>query len=95
MHAAALRIELRIPDTQSLKSKRAVLRPVIARLKKMDVAVSEVDHQNTWQRSALGVAVVAPQQSHLDEVVGSVKRAVLDDPTVEVVSIDLSYLERP
>ena len=93
MHAAALRIELRIPDTMSLKAKRSVLRPVIARLKKLDVAVSEVAHQDTWQRSALGVAAVAPQAHHLDTVIASVKRAVLEDPTIEVVSFEISHLE--
>jgi uncharacterized protein len=95
MYSAALRIEIRVPDVRSLKGKRAVLRPVIARLRKLDVAVSEVDHQNAWQRAALGVAIVAPQAFHMEEVIGSVKRAVLDDHTIEVVSIDLSYLEAP
>lgn len=95
MHAAALRIELRIPGPRSLKGKRAVLRPVVARLRRLDVAVSEVDHQNAWQRTALGVALVTPQASHLEEVIGAVKRTVLDDPTIEVISIGVTHLERP
>jgi uncharacterized protein len=95
MYAAAVRIELRIPGPRSLKGKRAVLRPVITRLRKLEVAVSEVDHQDAWQRAAIGVAVVAPQMSHLEEMVGAVKRAVLEDPTVEVISIDVTHLERP
>jgi len=93
MHAAALRIELHFPEPQSLKGKRAVLRPLVARLEKLGVAVSEVDHQNTWQRSALGVAVVAPQAHRLDEIIESVKRVVLGDPRVEVVAIEASHLE--
>jgi uncharacterized protein len=95
MYASAVRIELRIPGPRSLKGKRAVLRPVITRLRKLEVAVSEVDHQDAWQRAAIGVAVVAPQMSHLEEMVGAVKRAVLEDPTVEVISIDVTHLERP
>lgn len=95
MYAVAVRIELRIPGPRSLKGKRAVLRPVIARLRKLDVAVSEVDHQDTWQRAALGVAAVAPQMSRLEEVIGAVKRAVHDDPTIEVIAIEISHLERP
>lgn len=72
-----------------------MLRPVIARLRKLEVAVSEVDHQDAWQRSAIGVAVVAPQVSHLEEVIEAVKRAVHGDPTIEVISIGVSHLERP
>jgi hypothetical protein len=93
MHAAALRIELHLPEPQSLKAKRAVLRSLVARLEKLGVAVSEVDHQNTWQRSALGVAAVAPQAHRLDEIIESVKRGVLGDPRVEVVAIETSHLE--
>lgn len=95
MHTASLRIELRIPGPRSLKGKRAVLRPVVARLRKLDVAVSEVGHQDAWQRATLGVAIVTPQASHMDQVIGSVKRAVNGDHTVEVLSIDVSYLESP
>lgn len=93
MHAAALRIELHLPEPQSLKGKRAVLRPLITRLEKLGVAVSEVDHQNAWQRSALGIAAVAPQAHRLDEIVEAVKRVALGDPRVEVVSIESSHLE--
>jgi uncharacterized protein len=95
MHVAAVRIELRIPGPRSLKGKRAVLRPVVARLRRLEVAVSEVDHQDAWQRAAIGVAVVAPQASRLEEVIGAVKRAVNGDPTIEVISIGVSHLERP
>lgn len=95
MYAAAVHIELRVPGVRSLKGKRAHLRPVLARLRKLEVAVSEVGHQNSWQRADLGVAVVSSQASHLEEILGAVRRAVLDDHTVEVVSIHVSHLERP
>ncbi|HLE38748.1 MAG TPA: DUF503 domain-containing protein [Acidimicrobiia bacterium] len=95
LHAAALRIELHINESQSLKAKRAVLRPLISRLEKMRVAVSEVDHQDAWQFATIGVAVVAPQRRRLDEMIESVKRALYADPRLEVVEVSVSHLEKP
>jgi hypothetical protein len=93
MHAAALRIELRLSEVRSLKTKRALLRPVIRRLKAMELSVSEVDHQDSWQRATLGVAVVAPQVGRLEEVIAVVQRSLLNDPTIEVIEIDVTHME--
>ena len=93
MFAAALRIELRLTDVRSLKTKRAILRPVIRRLKAMELSVSEVDHQDAWQRATLGVAVVAPQPGRLDEVIAGVQRSLLDDPSIEVIEMDVTHME--
>jgi uncharacterized protein YlxP (DUF503 family) len=95
MHAAALRLELRIPGAQSLKEKRAILRPVIRRLRDRELSVSEVDHQDAWQRATVAVAVVAPQRGRLDELVNGVQRSLLGEPTVELIEMAVSYLEEP
>ena len=95
MHAAALRLELRIPDARSLKAKRSVLRPVLRRLRERDLSVAEVDHQDDWQRATIGVAVVAPQRGRLDEIVDGLQRMMLEDSTVELIEMGVSYLEEP
>jgi hypothetical protein len=95
MHAAAVRVELRLSDVRSLKTKRAILRPIIRRLKAMELSVSEVNHQDAWQRATLGVAVVAPQAGRVDEIVALVQRSLLDDPTIEVIEMDVTHMEVP
>ncbi len=54
-----LSVELHIPWAQSLKDKRMVLRRVKDRLQKFNVAVSEVEHQDVWQRAGLGVVAIS------------------------------------
>ena len=39
-------------------------------------AVAEVDHQDLWQRAALGVAVVSGERRHVGEMLQSVRRLV-------------------
>jgi len=49
-----------IYDAQSLKEKRAVLQRMITRLKqKYNVSVAEIDYQNVWQRTKIGIVAVA------------------------------------
>lgn len=96
MHAAALRIELRLPAIRSLKEKRRCLAAVTrAVTTKFPVAVSEVDHQDVWQRATLGFAAVAPQAGHLDRLLHSVERTVAGCDGVEILASAVSHLERP
>ncbi len=94
MHAAALRVELRIPNVHSLKEKRSKVRAVKTMLTtKFPVAVAEVGYQDQWQRSTVGIAAVAPQAGHLERLLHSVERALERHPEVEVLACVASYLE--
>jgi uncharacterized protein YlxP (DUF503 family) len=95
LHAAAVRIELHINESQSLKAKRAVLRPLLARLEKLRLSVAEIGHQNSWQVATIAVAVVAADAGRLTEVVETVKRVARSDPRADVTSIEISHLEEP
>jgi uncharacterized protein YlxP (DUF503 family) len=96
MRAAAVRLELQIPEARSLKEKRAKLRPVIEGLRrKLSVSVSEVDHHDAWQRSSIGVAVVAPDSGRLEELLTQLQRYVDSQLEVEVFQMAISYLEEP
>jgi uncharacterized protein YlxP (DUF503 family) len=94
MRAAALRFELHIPGSRSLKEKRAALRPVIEGLRrKLSVSVSEVDHHDSWQRAAVGVALVAPNAGRLEALVESIKRYFDDLIEVELVGMEVYHME--
>lgn len=96
MHAAAVRVDLRLPACASLKEKRRRLRPILEHLRRrMELSVAEVDHHDAWQRSAIGVAVVAPRAGRLDEVVERLRGWFLAQDDVEVVDFEISHLERP
>ena len=51
---------MHIPGARSLKEKRAVLQRILTRLKqKLNVSVSEIDFQDTWQRTKIAIVVVS------------------------------------
>ena len=72
MVVALLTIELFIAGSQSLKDKRMVLRRIKDRVKKFNVAVAEVEHQDLWQRARLAVVTVSSDQQHADRELAAV-----------------------
>ncbi|MPY90977.1 MAG: DUF503 family protein [Luteitalea sp.] len=62
-----LTIELHVADARSLKEKRVVLRRIKDRLQRLNVGVAEVDHQDVWQRSALGVVAVGSDRGLVEQ----------------------------
>lgn len=67
MVVALLSVELFLPGSQSLKDKRMVLRRLKDRLAKFNVAVSEVAHQELWQRAGLGIVTISTSQAHAEQ----------------------------
>ncbi len=94
MQAATLRVELRFPLSRSLKDKRSVLRPIIEYLRR-SASVAEVDHQDSWQRACLGLAVVARTQAAVDHLISQIGDYLESNMQLEVVEIEVSYLEDP
>jgi uncharacterized protein YlxP (DUF503 family) len=72
MVVALLTLELFIPGAQSLKDKRMVLRRLKDRVKKFNIAVSEVGHQDLWQRAGLAVVTVSSDQQQADRELAAV-----------------------
>jgi uncharacterized protein len=65
-----------------------VIRPIVEGVRRRyQAAVAEVDHQDKWQRAALGVAVVSASAGHAREVMEAVERFVWSFPEVEVVGV--------
>jgi uncharacterized protein len=75
LRVGLLSVELFLPDAQSLKDKRMVVRAVKDRLKKFNVSVAEVEHQQLWQRAGLGIVSI----SNGHELVDKALDAVLDE----------------
>src|SRR5256885_6420099 len=70
MPVGLLTLELHIPDAQSLKDKRQVLRSLKDKLRRdFNVAVAELGHQGTWQKSVVGIVTILDEEKHLRGVV--------------------------
>ena len=82
-------VELHLPDVESLKDKRHVLKGLKEKVRaKFEVAVAEVDHQDVWQRATLAVAYVSADARHANTVVSKALDYIAD--TVEGQVLDTS-----
>jgi uncharacterized protein len=94
VHAAAACFDLHVPQSRSLKAKRAVIRPIVDGLRhRFHLSVAEVDHQDQWQRAAIAVAVVGGTVGHVQQVLDTVERFVVAAPDIEVLNVETSWLE--
>jgi uncharacterized protein len=68
MPVGLLTLELHIPDAHSLKDKRQIVRSLKDRLRRhFNVAVAEMEYQEVWQRSIIGVVTLSTAEQHVEE----------------------------
>ncbi len=73
MFIAAARIRLHLPENQSLKEKRQVIKPIITRVQNhFNVSIAEVGDQDLWQSAELGVICVSGAAQHATEMLSKV-----------------------
>ena len=72
-----LTIELYVPGVTSLKEKRGVVKPLIARLRKdFNVSVAEVEDQDQLGHTVLAVACVSPSADYVHGLLTRVAESV-------------------
>lgn len=93
MIIGVLTVELFLGEANSLKEKRRVLKSVIDRIRsRFNVSVAEVDDQDTWQRSTVGIAFVSSERDHVDQVLAAVVRFIEAQGTVVITDYQTQLL---
>ena len=86
-------VELFIPDGHSLKDKRRILQSLKTRVRdKFNVSVAEVGEQDLWQKAILGLACVANETAHVNQVLDQVVNLIRVVPTVQLVRSHIELL---
>jgi uncharacterized protein YlxP (DUF503 family) len=87
MFVGTVAFDVLLGDVHSLKEKRAVVRPIVAELRRRyDVAAAETDHHDLYRRAGIGVAVVAADAAHCGDVLDDCERFVAARPEIELLS---------
>ncbi len=94
VHVVAFEVDIRIPQSHSLKDRRQVVRSLLdGAQRRFGVSVAEVGGQATWQRATLGFAVVASEAHLAEAVVDSIDRFLWERPEIEVVDAVVRWLD--
>ena len=88
MTVGICRILLRLPENQSLKGKRQVLKSIISRLRNhYNVSVAEVGENERWQLAALGISCVSNNEQHAQEILSKAMHFI-EESRLEAEVID-------
>lgn len=74
----AVRLELELPFSSSLKDKRQTLRSLKDRLRRKNVSVVEADNQDLWQRATVEFALAAIDRRAVEEKREEVRRILIN-----------------
>jgi uncharacterized protein YlxP (DUF503 family) len=89
-----LLLELRLDSAHSLKEKRQILQSLKTRLHhKFNVAVAEIDHQDTWQRSVIAAVTVASAREPAAHVLDQVEREAAYLLAEQLANVTVEWLE--
>ena len=77
MTVGACRLTLRLPENDSLKGKRQVVKSITSRVhNKYNVSIAEIDDNESWQIVSLGISCVSNSVRHADEMLSNVVKFI-------------------
>ncbi|MFC7061167.1 DUF503 domain-containing protein [Halobacillus seohaensis] len=86
-------VECMIYDAQSLKEKRSVIKRIQTRLSNQyNVAVSELDFQDLWQRTCIGIVTVASSKVICEQTIQQALALIDSFPEIERTNTVIEWL---
>lgn len=93
MVVGVMTVELLLRESDSLKGKRKILKSLLERLKhRFNISVAEVDRQDNWKYSTVGIAAISGDMAHLQHMLESVERFVENHNGVEVLDLKKEFV---
>jgi len=87
-------IKLYLPSVHSLKEKRSVLKSIITRVsREFNVSIAEVDLQDMWQTTVLGISTMSNDAAYAHGVLEHVVKWIeTNRPDVQVLEFAVEML---
>jgi len=93
MFVGISQVELFIPESGSLKSKRFVLKSIKTKIRnKFNVSVAELENNDKWQRSTLGVSIISNDKKIIDSTFNQVLNLIEADGRMEIIDYSSEIL---
>ncbi|WP_099158139.1 DUF503 domain-containing protein [Virgibacillus ndiopensis] len=86
-------VECMLYDGHSLKAKRSVIKRMLAKLRNdFNVAVTELDYHDLWQRTKVGIVTISNDKNHAEQVIQEVLRIMDTFPELERTITNVEHL---
>jgi uncharacterized protein YlxP (DUF503 family) len=92
MVVAILRVVISIPQANSLKDKRRVIKSIKDKLRNgFNVSVAEIGDQDIWRTAILGIAVISEDSSYANGVLSRVQDLLNNRIDAVITSCELEW----
>ena len=92
MTIGVLRADVHLPRAQSLKDKRSALKSLRDQLRgRFNIAVAEVDANETWQRATVGISALGEDRAYVEGLLREVAEWLRAARVVELIRLDEEY----
>jgi len=85
MHLAVATWDLHLEGCASLKDKRSRIKPLVTALRRVNLSVAEVEHQDLWQRAGIACAAVGSDRSVVEGELRAADRIIEETDGVRIV----------
>lgn len=88
-----LHVEVHLPQAQSLKDKRSVMKSLRDQLRgRFNVAVAEDDPNQKWQRAAVAIAALGSDRTYVQGILREVEQWIRNTHLVSLSRVEEEYL---
>ena len=92
MVVAILRVSLSIPQANSLKDKRRVIKSLKDKLRNgFNISVAEIGDQDIWRSAVLGVAVISEDATYANGVLSRVQDLIQNRSEAIMTNCELEW----
>jgi uncharacterized protein YlxP (DUF503 family) len=93
MHIGVLQLELEVPESQSLKDKRRVVKSLKDRISNgHNVSIAEVGELDDRQRSILAMAMVSNDRRYVESALSKLVDLVRSVPQANLLDYKIDFL---
>ena len=93
MVIGVLQLDLRLHGPQNLKQKRGVIQKLLARCRnRFPASCSEVGHQDLWQRTLLGFAVVSSSERVIAPILSRIEDEILASGEIDLINVNSEFI---
>ncbi len=93
MIVGVLLVDVYIPESNSLKEKRSILKRLKDRIRnKFNVSVAEIDDHDIWRRAKMGIAHVSTSGKFSEKELQKVAKFLESDFQIQVLDYEMRFL---
>jgi uncharacterized protein YlxP (DUF503 family) len=93
MLVGILVVDLYLPNCNSLKEKRSILKRLKDRVRNnFNVSISEIDDQDVWRRAQLGIACISNNGKDANQLLNKVVNFIESEAIAEILDYKINFV---